>query len=194
MKASAQRSIAADPEEWSASFRPCLGRLNSPLCEAKTNMNMMRRVCHSLILACVIILPWICHAADHAWKPYVKYDPFISSYDPSSVTRPSKDIVRVLVKDECSDKEKCREVYRKWIAESKGLMKAEYERFAYRISSAEMQCKAGKIRYLSKRNVDENGKTLDEFRYGGGTAWMDVRNPWNEPNDPQEELWKLLCK
>jgi hypothetical protein len=155
-------------------------------------MNILKRLPPFLLFVFIILPPYICQAADKGWKPYVKGDPFISSYDPGSVTRPSKDIVRVRVKDECTDKAKCREWHRKWIAESKGQMKSEYEHFAYRISSVEIQCKAGKIRYLSGRSVDENGKTIEE--YNEPTTWLEVRNPWNQPNDPQEELWKILCK
>lgn len=82
-----------------------------------------------------------------------------------------------------------------WIAESKDLMKQEYERFVYRISSVEIQCKEEKFRYLSGRSVDENGKTIEEYdQTGQPAAWLNARNPWNQPNDPQEELWKILCK
>jgi len=155
-------------------------------------MNIVKILQSFVLFACVVFTDCICQAADNGWILYVKNDPFVASYDLSSLKRPSKDIVRVRVKDECVDKEKCREWHRKWIAQSKGRMKAEYERFTYRISTVEIQCTSGKIRYLSGKSVEENGKILEE--YNEPTAWLEAMNPWNQPNDPIEELWKTVCK
>lgn len=155
-------------------------------------MNTVKTLMPFILVVCVILMACICQAVDNSWKLYMKGDPFLSSYDPGGLTRPSKDTVRVRVKDECVDKAKCHEWHRKFIAESKGHMKAEYELFAYRISTVEIQCKAAKIRYLSGKSVDEHGKTIEE--YNEPTAWFETKNPWNQKNDPQEELWNIVCK
>jgi hypothetical protein len=133
------------------------------------------------------------HFADAAedWKVYFKLDPFVESYDANSLSRPEKNVVRVQIKSTCAEKSKCKEFYKKSVRESKGKVNKAYEKWAYRLSSAEMQCKEKKMRLLSFKNVDENGKTIDSEEKP--IEWMDVKNPFNEP-DPIETLYGIVCK
>ncbi len=130
-------------------------------------------------------------AAGADWKIYGKIDPFVEYYDPGSLSYPTKDIVRLQLKSVCADKNKCRELHKKWIRESKGQMDPAYEKWAYRLSSVEIQCKGKKIRFLSVKNIDESGKTIDGDEKP--TEWMDIKNPWNQP-DSMEDLCKIIYK
>jgi hypothetical protein len=70
-------------------------------------------------------------------------------------------------------------------------MDPAYEKWAYRLSSAEIQCRDRKIRFLSSKNIDKNGKIIDSFEKP--TEWMNIKNPWNQP-DPVEDLYKIVCR
>ncbi len=130
-------------------------------------------------------------AAGADWKVYGKSDPFVEYYDPRSLSHPAKDIVRLQLKSVCADRNKCRELHKKWIRESKGQMDPAYEKWAYRLSFVEIECRGKRIRVLSVKNIDENGKTIDGVEKP--TEWMDIKNPWNQP-DPMEDLYKIICK
>jgi hypothetical protein len=149
------------------------------------------KILGAFILYFFILTSLISGAEAADWKLYGKMDPFIEYYDAGSLSYPTKDVVRVQLRSVCSDKNKCKELHKKWIRESKGQMDPAYEKWAYRLSFAEIQCRDKKIRFLSAKNVDENGKTIDDDVKP--TEWMDIKNPWNQP-DPLEDLWKIICK
>jgi hypothetical protein len=132
------------------------------------------------------------NAAEMDWKSLGQFNEFIHYYSPASVSHPTKDIVRLWTKEECADKNKCRELHKKWIKESKGQLSPAYERWAYRINSTEMHCKNNKMRFLSVTNVDDRDRQIDSD-LEKPTEWIDVKNPWNQP-DPYESLYRLVCK
>jgi hypothetical protein len=152
-----------------------------------------RKMLASSIFLFLILISLNTGAAGADWKIYGKIDPFVQYYDPGSLSYPTKDkdIVRLQLKSVCIDKNKCRELHKKWIRESKGEMNPAYEKWAYSLSSVEIQCRDKKIRFLSVKNIDENGKTIDGVEKP--TEWMDIKNPWNQP-DPTEDLCKIICK
>jgi hypothetical protein len=126
------------------------------------------------------------------WKTYCHTEFFINQYDASKLKYPDKEIIRIKTKETCKDREKCTKFYKETISSSNGDMNPAYERWASRISTVEIQCLKKQIRYLSVTNFDDSGNIIDSF--DDPTDWGSLKNPWGQPNDPREELYKAVCE
>jgi hypothetical protein len=114
------------------------------------------------------------------WKYYGESNDGKLFYDANSVTRPSKDIVRVWTKLLYSEKGK--------IDTAKKFKKKELENLSEALRLEEFHCGHNEGRLLSLSFNSKDGKVL-YFADNPSGIWGHIF-----PGDKQEPLYKILCK
>jgi hypothetical protein len=107
-----------------------------------------------LIIGLIIISIGDVYGAD--WKPYYSNENFLAYYDVQSITRSSKNIVRVWV----------RSIYTEngvidWV----GSVRKEYENLSYSIDLWEINCIEKRNRLLSWTAYDIKGNVIAFFHF-----------------------------
>lgn len=142
------------------------------------------------------------------WKVYMKNGLGSYFYDAETITRPSKDTVRVWGKTVYTDKgvkrrvNEMRVIYEKYKAiyeeykdlESKGLaseykdLGSKYKDLSYEQHLIEFNCADIKSRTLKGTAHSRNGTIL--------STYIPKTPDWNEirPDTPAETLYKIICK
>jgi len=129
-----------------------------------------------LIIGLIIIFVGEVYGAD--WKFHGLNESFWASYDAQSVTRPSKNIVRV---------------WEKWNYTEKGVigivgrLGKKYENLSYTISLEEINCVEKMIRTLSVTYYDNKGEVI--FFYSSPLEWDFII-----PESNGETLYEEICK
>ena len=100
-------------------------------------------------------------------------------YDASSITHPSKNIVRGSVKMVYSEKSKNREIDK---------LGPSYKDLSYRINLWEMNCIEKKVAFLEITTYTKNGTVIKSIKVDS-IKWASI-----VPETMGEDLYKALCK
>ena len=112
------------------------------------------------------------------WTFYARTDKYLCFYDSQSITRPSKNIVRVWVKREYTDKGVIKMV-KDW--------SEKYENISHSIVLEEINCSGEKVRILSLIHYSKEGKVM--YRDSNEGLWNYVGS-----GSVVEALYKAVCK
>ena len=135
----------------------------------------------------VLLLLVSCEKSSSDWVPY-KYDNEgnVSSYKRGNIQKDDDNyIVQVSVKVVYSDKG--REKYIQDMTE-KGLSTKEYDKLSDKIYLTEIDCKNQKMKILSIKNYDKNGKIFESRNYPEG-EWEHIA-----PDSHRDVLRKNVCQ
>jgi hypothetical protein len=113
------------------------------------------------------------------WKPYGRSDDYLGYYDAQRITRPSKNIVRVWLRWDWTEKSVLRFV---------GKFGREYENLSHSIMLNEINCAEKKIRTMSSHSYDNKGGAIDSL--------SDPSSKWDfiVTETMGEKLYKEVCK
>ena len=111
------------------------------------------------------------------WKGYGTSDTLSLYYDVESITRPSKDVVRVWVKG----------IYRMKGVELVEKFGEKYETLGHSLFLSEVHCAEKKVRTLSIVDYSTGGEILDS---------NSTERKWNSivPESIGESLYEILCR
>jgi uncharacterized protein YtpQ (UPF0354 family) len=112
------------------------------------------------------------------WKLYAKTDQYIRYYNANGITRPSKNIVRVWVRWDYTDK---------GIIDIVKNLGKKYENIHHTIMLDEINCSDKKVRTLSFSDYSRGGKAIRSGSFSG---------EWNYffPESVTEALYEVVCK
>lgn len=148
----------------------------------------MKKFGSVIILSFLLLLLLVsCEKNSSDWVPY-EYDNEgnVSSYKKGNIQKDDdNDIVQVSVKKNYSDKGK--EKYIQDMTEN-GVSTKEYDKLSYRISLKEIDCKNQKMKILSIKNFDKNGKIFESRNYPEG-EWEHIT-----PDSRKDTLRKNVCQ
>jgi hypothetical protein len=112
------------------------------------------------------------------WEVYARQDNFTSSYDAGGITTPFKNIVRVRIKNEFTEK---------GVAEAVRRFGKKYENINYSIALKEINCSNKKGSNLFLTYYSKEGKPM--FTYSSDSEWNPI-----VPESVGEALYKAVCK
>jgi len=117
--------------------------------------------------------PWLEH-----WKPYFGNEYFVGAYETQSITRPSKNIVRVWARMDFTEKGVLN-----WVAE----LGKRYDNLSHVIFLEEINCAEKKSRSLSQSSYDNKGDVI--ISSNPPSDWEFI-----VPESIIESLYKEVCK
>ena len=129
-----------------------------------------------LVFGLIIISMGDVYGAD--WKPYYFHEILSAYYDAQSITRPSKNIVRVWEK---------RNFTKKGVVDMMGRLGKEYKNLSHLINLQEINCIEKKARLLSGTWYDNKGGVIDSF--SSPLEWDFI-----VPESMNEALYEEICK
>jgi hypothetical protein len=112
------------------------------------------------------------------WKYYCGNDYYMDFYDAQGITRPSKDVVRVWVKSDYTEK---------GVLDRVKDFGKKYEYLNHAIVLWEINCAEKKLRRLSATNYDHIGNVINSSSSQGEWAFI-------IPESISESLYKTVCK
>jgi hypothetical protein len=112
------------------------------------------------------------------WKPYFATELELVFFDASSITHPSENIVRVLVRSDYTEKGVLN-----WVRD----FGKKYENLSHSIILSEINCAEKKLRRLSWADYDHKGSVIDST--SPPSEWRFII-----PESSRESLYKEVCK
>ena len=112
------------------------------------------------------------------WKFYDSNELYLGYYDAQGITRPSKNIVRVWIR---------RDFTEKGVLDVVGKIGKKYKNLSYGIGLVEIDCVEKTIRNLSLTYYDNKGKVI--YSSSSPTEWDFI-----VPDSEGEKLYKEVCK
>ncbi len=129
-----------------------------------------------LVFGLIIISMGDVYGAD--WKPYWFSEKFLAYYDAQSINRPAKNIVRVWLKVDYTEK---------GVIDKVGNLGEKYENLSNTRALWEINCVEKKARMLSETAYDNGGGVI--YSSGSPLEWNFII-----PESMGEVLYKEICK